>query len=390
MGNSSSNSSSSESFQQPRNANGSSGYSQTNLNYSNRAAPSNHPNNSSQFQPAHNFAADTSNLPPQQPMNYQESIPRPVSANNSNLNLPPSHQGATNQQRPPQPAPNQQYVPFGYPPPNNYNSAPPQILYSGYPPQQNHYAYIQPPFNQQHININSIPLGQAYWQSSSNLKVAPGQALERHSRIVNDKLNFSLSNDGLYWVEFEYSALFQSTIIMNFMGKENKTTHEIYFDQAYQLEPQRFIVEPTKNGFFSKKYKVNIDVFSKSDLEVFDKCTFPIIIEIKSTDTYGASQTLISCFKIIKESDNYSGVMVKQTIEIMNNHYTLLNLYGTSTDSKESNCLICLTELKTIAVLPCRHVCYCEGCVNEVKRKNKTDCPVCRCSVYSFLNVKHS
>ncbi|OMJ65797.1 hypothetical protein SteCoe_37605 [Stentor coeruleus] len=370
--------SSSENLQQ-------SGHSQANLNNAGRAAPSNNPNANPQFQPAPNFAANNSNLLPQQPVNYQVPVQRPMPVNYNPYSMPPQqmpHQGY------PPPPPQQNYQRYSQPPP------PPQQNPHGYsqppPPQQNHHGYSQPPPNQQRANISSIPLNVAHNQPSGNLKVASGQALVRHSRIVNDILNFSLDDDGLYWVDFEYSVKFRSTVIINFMGRENSTSHEIYFDQKNKHGPQNFIIEPTQKGLFSKKYKINLDSLSKNQLEVADKCTFPIIIEITSTDTEKKIQTLISCFKIIKESDNYSGVIVKQTIKANEKYYPLLNLYGTSTDSQESECLICLTELKTIAVLPCRHVCYCEACVNEVKNKNKTDCPICRCPVQSFLSVKHN
>lgn len=394
--------SSSENLQQPRNANSNSGFSQINLNSANRAAPLNNPNASPNYQQAPNFAANSSNLLPQQPINYQVPMPRPMPVNNLHMNPPPSYQSVINQQRPPQPVAynsNQPNVVSGYPPPANYNPQmmpPQQMRYPGYPPaNQNPHGYSQPPLNQQNPNISSIPLNQAHGQISGNLKVNSGKTLVCNCRFLNNTLQFQLSDDGkLHWVDFEYSAKFQSTFIMNFMGIEyydkNTISHRIHPDNKYKSEPQRFIIEPTQKGFFSKKYKVNLSALSKNDLEVIDKCTFPIIIEITSTDTTGESQTLISCFKILKEGDNYSGVMVKQTIKALNKYYPLLNLYGTSTDSQESECLICLTELKTIAVLPCRHVCYCEACVNEVKSKNKTDCPVCRSPVQSFLNVKHN
>jgi hypothetical protein len=49
-----------------------------------------------------------------------------------------------------------------------------------------------------------------------------------------------------------------------------------------------------------------------------------------------------------------------------------------------SECVICLTEPKTTAILPCRHLCLCAGCAEELRfQTNK--CPVCRAPVSSFL-----
>ncbi|PFH36854.1 RING zinc finger protein [Besnoitia besnoiti] len=49
-------------------------------------------------------------------------------------------------------------------------------------------------------------------------------------------------------------------------------------------------------------------------------------------------------------------------------------------------CVICLTEERNTAVLPCRHMCLCSGCAN-IMRMQSNKCPICRQPVTSLLQI---
>jgi hypothetical protein len=46
-------------------------------------------------------------------------------------------------------------------------------------------------------------------------------------------------------------------------------------------------------------------------------------------------------------------------------------------DDDEGLCVICLCEPKDTCCIPCRHLCLCQGCANELQ-KHSPRCPVCR------------
>jgi len=51
-----------------------------------------------------------------------------------------------------------------------------------------------------------------------------------------------------------------------------------------------------------------------------------------------------------------------------------------------AECVICLTERRTTIVMPCRHLCLCTSCAEDLRiMSNK--CPVCRGSVHRFLAI---
>ena len=52
-------------------------------------------------------------------------------------------------------------------------------------------------------------------------------------------------------------------------------------------------------------------------------------------------------------------------------------------------CVICLSEPRDTTVLPCRHMCMCNKCANELRNQPQTNkCPICRTPVDQLLEIK--
>lgn len=52
----------------------------------------------------------------------------------------------------------------------------------------------------------------------------------------------------------------------------------------------------------------------------------------------------------------------------------------------DSHCIICMDNLKTVLLIPCRHLCLCSTCaINSYSYQHK--CPICRVSIKQKINV---
>lgn len=58
-----------------------------------------------------------------------------------------------------------------------------------------------------------------------------------------------------------------------------------------------------------------------------------------------------------------------------------------SEDAAARECVICLTEPRAVAVLPCRHLCLCTSCAPQFKY-TQYRCPVCREGIVGLLQLK--
>lgn len=56
------------------------------------------------------------------------------------------------------------------------------------------------------------------------------------------------------------------------------------------------------------------------------------------------------------------------------------------TEETQSTCVICMSEPRTTIVIPCRHMCLCEGCAESLKVQS-VKCPICRGPVRGLLKV---
>ncbi len=58
--------------------------------------------------------------------------------------------------------------------------------------------------------------------------------------------------------------------------------------------------------------------------------------------------------------------------------FELDEVYGL--DESDAECIICLTDIRSIILLPCKHICICVAC-----KKSISKCPICRARIGSYL-----
>ncbi len=52
----------------------------------------------------------------------------------------------------------------------------------------------------------------------------------------------------------------------------------------------------------------------------------------------------------------------------------------------ESTCVICLTDIRNVLLLPCRHLCLCGSCAENLKFQS-ANCPICRIPFRALLQI---
>ena len=247
---------------------------------------------------------------------------------------------------------------------NQYNGAPPYPAiqnpqaYRGqpvpaYPASQGNRAVAQgpPPHAPNHFYIQSIPISGGRLQSG-NPGITETKAVTRYCRIIDEKLNLIPADDNLHWVNFNYKCKFPAQATIHYFVREGfdrrDNRHFFYANPETFPKATTFILQAGDNQLFENCYKTAFSTVNKHLLEVSDKCTYPIVIEIECAVPSNPrdSQILINCYKITHEHHEYQATVLKQVIKIEGSYKILSNFYGTSVDADESECLICLTEKK--------------------------------------------
>lgn len=106
-------------------------------------------------------------------------------------------------------------------------------------------------------------------------------------------------------------------------------------------------------------------------------------LRIKNDDFPCESDLSMACSILQKQIDHIQGC---QDNIIVPSKYlqTQNNSSSSSSSSKQSlgDCLICLTDEKQLACMPCGHLCACVPCGYSLK-----SCPVCRQKIESFMRI---
>ena len=64
--------------------------------------------------------------------------------------------------------------------------------------------------------------------------------------------------------------------------------------------------------------------------------------------------------------------------------------------STENQCVICMSEARTNALLPCRHMCLCDVCANTMKDNMRergaaqNRCPICREEITAMIRINRN
>lgn len=89
----------------------------------------------------------------------------------------------------------------------------------------------------------------------------------------------------------------------------------------------------------------------------------------------------------------YEARVLRQKLLVNGSVYNVYDIFGVEADDPsvvdsdiQASCVICMSEPRTTIVMPCRHMCLCEGCAESLKVQS-VKCPICRGPVRGLLKV---
>lgn len=121
-----------------------------------------------------------------------------------------------------------------------------------------------------------------------------------------------------------------------------------------------------------------------------DAGLIPIVIEI-IPERSESPQTHISYLCFSKEAGVWKPKLLQQLLFIQGCYFVLHEFFGVQRhnhpDEESAECVVCMTDRRNTAVLPCRHVCLCTNCANIVRSQPASKCPICRSQVDSLMQL---
>lgn len=251
------------------------------------------------------------------------------------------------------------------------------------------------------------------------LEPAPFVDHQNAKRIRNDvnvhkdtlKVEIDVSNPDHHLVSFVFDALFDGSITIFYFAKEEPDGRfvpafpEVHLPVkiSFQKGPGQRFYQPSGTGIDLGFFE--LDDLSKSSPE---EDVFPLVIAAETnlpddlTDEHIDSvpntlrhMQITQAVLEKKSGDNFHVRVIRQILWVAGVRYELREIYGIGSSAAEGfddsdpgkECVICMTEPKDTAVLPCRHMCMCSECAKEL-RLQSNKCPICRQPIEQLIGIK--
>ncbi|KAK9182514.1 hypothetical protein WN944_025659 [Citrus x changshan-huyou] len=362
--------------------------------------------------PHHHFLAPPPPPPPPPLPPYQE----------------PTLYPATNPPPPPAPHPyHPAHAPYPVPPPQPPPQAPVNPYYyhshgynsCGYPnPMMGRFSYqfqYQPPYyaNQAHgwptaARQSQVGPPPPYVDHQSAKKVRNDVNVHKHTL----KIEVDEENPDHVLVSFVFDALFDGSITVFYFAKEEPNCKFVpLFPEAYM--PAKI---PFKKGLGQKFRQpsgtgIDLGFYELDDLSKpsLGEDIFPLVISAEThqpsssndghlDDPVSNTSAHMQITQAVLEKNNddlFQVKVIRQILWVDGVRYELREIYGIGNSAAEGfedsdpgkECVICMSEPKDTAVLPCRHMCMCGECAKEL-RLQSNKCPICRQPIEELIEIK--
>ncbi|CAG2163643.1 unnamed protein product [Oppiella nova] len=223
----------------------------------------------------------------------------------------------------------------------------------------------------------------------------------------------------VYSVEFAFDADVKCAITVHYLCSEQMTPNGlIYTSREPNLSSQTYHFKRGPNQLFSQSSHVfNPSLFSDEELmyrSVDEKGDFdssallPVVIHCVAEEGEDPRQSHSLIAVVERNHENtHSMKPLKQKLFVDGLTYLLQEIYGienknalttkgdasmsgpTDNDLEDnsSECVICMSDPRDTLILPCRHLCLCNGCADSL-RYQANNCPICRAPFRALLQLK--
>ncbi|XP_077240652.1 putative E3 ubiquitin-protein ligase LUL2 [Tasmannia lanceolata] len=366
--------------------------------------------------PSSQIPSSYSSNPPHPPTlsNFSPPPPPPNYIFPSNSSYPPPHQ---NPNPNPNPAPPPQYHrqnPNPIPPPQRFCSQ-----YSN--SYGNYYQYV----GSTNPNYPHYPNQNNGWlpfrpSSSSMIPTQPPPPYVDHQKTTKVKSDINLhketirlelddQNPDCHLVSFTFDSVVDGSITIYYFAKEGTNCN---FSPLY---PDTFmpVRVPFQKGVHQKFHQpsgtgIDLGFFELDDLsKPSTDDVFPLVISAEASSPHLATDEqlgqppntthaqITQAILVKKDNEPFQVKVIKQVLWVDGVRYELREIFGIANqektefdeDDQGKECVICMSEPRDTAVLPCRHMCMCSECAKVFRLQSNT-CPICRQPVQQLIEIK--
>lgn len=175
------------------------------------------------------------------------------------------------------------------------------------------------------------------------------------------------------------------------------------YTYEWSLQVEDFDAAADHERRFVPEYQKQIPVVISLRYVVATTSTAPGVASKQAQQQHQVEHTLIALQPTCR--------VIKQVLEANGNAYLMEHLFGAenhhvegspsttgpvavagevveAAEGEEDVCVVCLTNPKDTAAIPCRHMCVCKECAVTLRTQVPSKCPMCRKEVTQYVTLK--
>ncbi|CAH1795065.1 unnamed protein product [Owenia fusiformis] len=207
-----------------------------------------------------------------------------------------------------------------------------------------------------------------------------------------------------YNIEFTFDTDVRCAITVYYFATEEMSNGQVsYHPKDASMNSETFHFKRGANQVFNQTtHIINPSKYNEDDwIYNGEKDIFPVVIHCiveDEADHVGHSHTTVC--NIERTSDggfNLKPFKQKQMVDGL--CYLLQEIFGIENkmersklqdeevDDTGAECVICMCDIRDTLILPCRHLCLCNNCADNL-RYQSNNCPICRSPFRALLQIR--
>lgn len=235
-----------------------------------------------------------------------------------------------------------------------------------------------------------------------NIKV-----LQNDISLHKDSIQLKASGSDSRTLTFTYDSVFDSKVTIYCLVREKAdpiSDFTLGFESIHPNGPREITQHMSKGTRIQFPQNCFSMDFSKIPREVLltrKEGEYGLVIRLEKTDPSGLEVKAMYNYCEFEEEAHQLIVKVKrQKMEWNGQAYEIQEIFGIDSSDLESKkaqatmadtnkeCSVCLNDKIDTIILPCRHMCLCVGCANELAKKSAgRKCPICREPSEGFVRL---
>ncbi|KAL3097066.1 hypothetical protein niasHS_002782 [Heterodera schachtii] len=212
-------------------------------------------------------------------------------------------------------------------------------------------------------------------------------------------------SSGFYRLEFVFDCDVSCFVQIHFCAREQIDEQQPQLLQIVSRQPQfehseRFHFPVGANQQFSH-FTFKPHRYDMKMMHWDGGPFFPVVIEIRSVSDQFPEQVQTTLCSIERSNDQSAVLILKPMKQKLFSDgvlFLLQEIFGIENKEMETappalaeengaECIICMANSRDTMILPCRHLCICNGCA-ETLRYKLNNCPICRSPFKALLKIK--